>query len=112
MFVSSPSSMPGHVLAAMALMLPWLNPIAAGPTPSVLPWLVSAACVAGLCALAAHADIRWTATIRASWLWAALISSVLGLLQYFDLSAALDGWVNNPAPGVAYGNLRQRNQFA
>ncbi len=104
--------MTGGVLAAMVLMLPWLNPIAAGPTPSVLPWLVSAGCVAGLCWLAAHADIRWAATIRASWLGAALVSSVLGLLQYFDLSAALDGWVNNPAPGVAYGNLRQRNQFA
>lgn len=112
MSLSFKLSTTGGMLAAVALMLPWLNPVAGGPTPAVTPWLVSAACLASLCLLVAQCDIRWEATIRDSWLLAALISSVLGLLQYFDLSSALHGWVNNPSPGAAYGNLRQRNQFA
>jgi len=108
----SRSDTTGGMLAAVALMLPWLNPVAGGPTPAVTPWLVSAACLASLCLLVAHSDIRWEATIRSSWLLAALISSVLCLLQYFDLSSALNGWINTPSPGVVYGNLRQPNQFA
>ena len=32
-------------LAGLALALPWLNPLASGPSPSVVPWLVSLACV-------------------------------------------------------------------
>lgn len=102
----------GSLLATLVLMLPWLNPIAGGPTPSVMPWLVSAACVAGLGLILAHSAAPWEVTIRNSWLIAALISCGIGLLQYFDLSAHLTGWVNTPSPGVAYGNLRQRNQFA
>jgi hypothetical protein len=37
---------------------------------------------------------------------------VLGLLQYFDVSRDWAPWVNQPGLGQAYGNLRQRNQFA
>jgi len=45
-------------------------------------------------------------------LWAGLISALLGLLQYYELSAPLRPWTNTPALGQAYGNLRQRNLFA
>lgn len=100
------------VLATTVLMLPWLNPIASGPTPSVIPWLVSTACAASLCLLAAHTEVRREVVIGNGWLLAALVSSALGLLQYFDASAFLNGWVNTPPSGVVYGNLRQRNQFA
>ena len=47
-----------------------------------------------------------------AWLAAALISAVLGLLQYFGLSAPLAPWVDVTAAGEAFANLRQRNQFA
>mgnify|MGYP003738355357 CR=1 FL=1 len=43
---------------------------------------------------------------------AALLSSILALLQYFGFSAAFQPWVNNTVLGEAYANLRQRNQFA
>ena len=45
-------------------------------------------------------------------LLAALISSVLAVLQYVGLAHALSPWVNQPVPGDAFANLRQRNQFA
>lgn len=42
-----------RVAAAAALAaLPWLNPFARGPSPSVMPWLVSALCGIGLWLLA------------------------------------------------------------
>lgn len=43
---------------------------------------------------------------------AGLISAVLGLLQYYGLAEPLVPWTTAPALGQAYGNLRQRNQFA
>lgn len=43
---------------------------------------------------------------------AGLVSAVLGLLQYYGLAEPLVPWTTTPALGQAYGNLRQRNQFA
>lgn len=43
---------------------------------------------------------------------AGLVSAVLGLLQYYGLAAPLAPWTTSPELGQAYGNLRQRNQFA
>ena len=43
---------------------------------------------------------------------AGFLSAILGLLQYYGFAASLAPWVNAPALGQAYGNLRQRNQFA
>ncbi|MGK6308169.1 PglL family O-oligosaccharyltransferase [Variovorax sp. DT-64] len=37
---------------------------------------------------------------------------MLGLLQYYGLAAPLFPWTTVPDLGQAYGNLRQRNQFA
>ena len=52
--------------------------------------------------------------LRGAWgLFAAgLVSAVLGLLQYYGLAEPLAPWTTSPEPGQAYGNLRQRNQFA
>ena len=47
-----------------------------------------------------------------SLLTAGSISSVLALLQYFDLEALFAPWINPTEPGFAFANLRQRNQFA
>ena len=46
------------------------------------------------------------------WVAAAVISAVLGVLQYLDLARELSPWVNQPIKGDAFANLRQRNQFA
>ncbi len=43
---------------------------------------------------------------------AGLASAVLGLLQYYGHAEWLAPWTTAPAVGQAYGNLRQRNQFA
>lgn len=37
---------------------------------------------------------------------------MLGLLQYYGLAESFAPWVTEPGIGQAYGNLRQRNQFA
>ena len=55
---------------------------------------------------------EWVRAIAGAWLVAALISAAIGLVQYFGDSAALTPWVNGTELGEAYGNLRQRNQFA
>jgi hypothetical protein len=41
-----------------------------------------------------------------------VISSVLAVLQYLGFARELSPWVNQPVPGDAFANLRQRNQFA
>ncbi|WP_074579031.1 Wzy polymerase domain-containing protein [Polaromonas sp. JS666] len=107
------------------LALPWLNPLAPGPSPGVVPWLVSLAAAAALMFLASLRAIpdnttgnasfaqRWVAPAAWAWLLAGLVSSLIGLLQYFGAAAALGTWVSQtPAPGEAFANLRQRNQFA
>jgi O-antigen ligase len=50
--------------------------------------------------------------IASAWLVAALISAAIGLIQYFGASTAFAPWVSGTELGDAYGNLRQRNQFA
>ena len=107
----------------MLLALPWLNPFALGPSPSVVPWLFSMAIVAVLflvfvwCSKARpDFSVRWaletSQAFGISLLVAGLISSVLALLQYLDLEAFIAPWANATEPGQAFANLRQRNQFA
>ena len=105
-------------LAAFVLIvLPWLNPFSPGPTSAVGPLLFSWLCAALLLlALAAHRQQGqgpdMLRAVAAGWLAAAVLSAVIGLLQYFGATAAFGDWLNHTEPGIAYGNLRQRNQFA
>ncbi|WP_257645720.1 hypothetical protein [Ottowia beijingensis] len=79
-----------RTLLACLLALPWLWPFTYGPVAATLPYLASAV-------LAALALALWPARDRAGavaavaggWLAAALLSSGVALLQYFDLEAAL-----------------------
>lgn len=159
-----PTPLPGLHAAALllCLVLPWLNPFASGPSPGVVPWLVTLAGVAGLrlllpgawpravwvgaaAGLAAVMLLRSVSSaghnlltvavlltmlmgaavgrqaahrpwllkvVLAGWLLAGGISSGVALLQYTGLTGALLPWVNGTALGEAFGNLRQRNQFA
>jgi O-antigen ligase len=95
--------------AVLLPSLPWLNPFASGPSSAVVPWLVSLTCVTLLFFVWRH--IR-TVDIAASLCIAALLSAVLGLIQYFGFSDSFSPWINHTAPGEAFANLRQRNQFA
>lgn len=103
------------------LTLPWLNPFTYGPAPAVIPWLCSIGCAAAVLGMRAAAgripamDMdrqQWLQAMAGAWLVAALMSAAIGLLQYFGTSAALAPWVSTTGLGEAYGNLRQRNQFA
>ncbi|OYD48023.1 Wzy polymerase domain-containing protein [Acidovorax kalamii] len=50
--------------------------------------------------------------LAAGLLLAALLGSVIGLVQYFAGDVGLSPWVQASTPGQAIGNLRQRNQQA
>lgn len=89
-----------------------------------VPAVVDRALTAGLLASLMCVWLMWAVGRRAAlnqhlltWLMtavllAAMVSSVLGILQYLGLAQALSPWVNQPLKGDAFANLRQRNQFA
>ena len=112
------------ITAFFLLTLPWLNPFAPGPSPPVLPWLVALMATGGLLGLGAARGIaskqrdnstfaqRWAGPFAWALVVAGLVSSLMGLLQYFGLAAVLEPWVRQGTFGEAFANLRQRNQFA
>ena len=55
---------------------------------------------------------HWTNATATAWLVAALLSSLLGLLQYFGDTAIFGQWISSASVGTSFANLRQRNQFA
>ena len=110
--------MPMQPIAVFFLItLPWLNPFSRGPSPGVVPLLFSWTC-AGVLLLVflggtdRDAGPRLVRAVGAAWLVAALVSCWMALLQYFGATTTFGQWVNHPAVGEAYANLRQRNQFA
>lgn len=99
-------------LCALVLVLPWLNPIAIGPWPQVWPWLVTAACGTFWIALR---EVDRNAVVRSAfpaWTTAAVLSALIGLIQYGGYSHAFAPFINATPALEAFGNLRQRNQFA
>ena len=110
------SPMPA-VAAFLFITLPWLNPFSPGPVAQVGPLLFAWVCAAGVLLAFAfdHQRGETPHMVRAvvlSWVVAATLSAVIGLLQYFGATALFGMWMNHPEVGQAYGNLRQRNQFA
>ena len=97
-------------ILSVLLVLPWVQPWAPGPEPNTVPLLISWGCAALLLVLG---RLPSASELARAWAWAALISSGMGLLQYFGHASALAGWVHvTPGVGEALGNLRQRNQLA
>lgn len=137
-FASGPSANVWQQLAAWACaaLLLLVGP-AALPGRGALAWLAvigvfillgrTSGSMLRLCAVAAVAVVAMTCCMGAGFarapisrqaalacglLAAGLLSAILGLLQYYGLAAPLVPWTNAPELGQAYGNLRQRNQFA
>ena len=105
-----PPGSAGSLWVSALLAWPWLQPWAPGPETNTVPLLMSWAAF-GLLVLAG----RWPSALELAraWVWAALVSSAMGLLQYFGEAAHLGGWVHVPSYlGDAVANLRQRNQLA
>ena len=77
---------------------------------NTVPLLVSWACLALVLLMAKGLCVR---DVVLSWVIAALISSVIGWVQYFGWAHVFSPWVHAPDHlGEAMGNLRQRNQLA
>ena len=115
-----------EVAVLVCLIFPWLNPFASGPSPAVMPWLISLAALSGIIAAASwqkysnKADAirgsscspQWVFLVVLGWLVAGIASSDIGILQYFGTASLLDPWIAQTSRGEAFANLRQRNQFA
>lgn len=108
-FLRWPTGGLGPWLVGLLLVLPWVLPWAPGPSANTVPLLVSWGTLAALLVVA---RLPSPLELARAWAWAALISSVIGLLQYFGETAALGGWMHPSTLGNAIGNLRQRNQLA
>jgi hypothetical protein len=105
------------ITAFFFLTLPWLNPFSPGPTAAVVPLLFSWVCaaLAVLVVVATRTPTTSQSLVRIlvlAWLAGASVSALIGLLQYFGSTAWAGPWLNHTSIGEAYGNLRQRNQFA
>jgi O-antigen ligase len=105
------------LVAFLFVALPWLNPFSPGPTPAVGPFLFSWTCAALLWIVLVFGSLQnpistAAKTVALAWLASAGVSAVIGLLQYFGITAWAGSWVNHTGLSEAYGNLRQRNQFA
>lgn len=103
------------VLGCTLITLPWLNPFVFGPSTATPSWILSLG-VAGvvvwlMTTVKQGSGLKWDCSIATAWLLAAAISSCIALLQYFHAAKGLQPWVS-PSDGVAFANLRQRNQFA
>ncbi len=102
----------GALLLWLAASLFWVpqevdRALTAGLVASLMcVWLMAAV---GRRAAVDEPLLRW---LVAGLLAAAVISAVLGMLQYLGLARELSPWVNQPLKGDAFANLRQRNQFA
>lgn len=99
----------------LLLALPWLFPFAAGPSPAIQPWLFTlfiAALLLAWAGLQPADEEGFARSVAVSWVLAAAFSSAAAVVQYAGGSAAFGPWINETPPGLAYANLRQRNQFA
>jgi Virulence factor membrane-bound polymerase, C-terminal/O-Antigen ligase/Protein glycosylation ligase len=57
-------------------------------------------------------NTSWVITLAKIWVVVALASCLLALLQYLSLDHWFTPWISQSGDGVAYANLRQRNQFS
>lgn len=116
LLVAGPTALPARGIAAWLALVGTSIVLGRGSEPALGLSAGLAVAVAGLAACVGAGLARLPALRHAAWAWglvaAGLVSAVLGLLQYYGLAEPLAPWTNSPDLGQAYGNLRQRNQFA
>lgn len=99
------TSWPGWTAAAL-LLVPWLNPLAGGPSVSVEPWLVSALCAALAFVLLPPARLQWGVGLALAALaaWASIrtgltsdtVALAAACLVMFMAASAAAGAVGRP----------------
>lgn len=113
-------------LMALAVAFPFLFSYTQPPSTNFWPlmtagvcgwvmavaWVARSACCAPTERGAGGHRAEMAAWLSAGLLLAALLASAIGLLQYFGAATGFDPWVHASKPGLAMGNLRQRNQQA
>lgn len=98
-----------NLLWGLLMVLPWIAPWSPGPQTNTVPLLISWGCIGGLLVMGQGLQAL---DIARAWAIAALMSSAMGLLQYFGFAEGLSPWLHVSALGEASANLRQRNQLA
>jgi len=93
----------------LLLVLPWISPWSPGPQTNTVPLLMTWGCIGAL--LIGGQRITPLDMARA-WAIAALLSSAMGLIQYFGAADGFSPWMHVSTLGDASANLRQRNQLA
>ncbi|MFN7120461.1 MAG: Wzy polymerase domain-containing protein [Hydrogenophaga sp.] len=101
-----------QVVAALVVAAPWFWPILAGPLPAMLPDLFAWTC--GALLLGLFPWIRGDFGRVVSWglVIAAVGSSLLALIQYFDYDELFGLWVASTPPGYVTANVHQTNMLA
>lgn len=116
LLVAGPTALPARGIAAWLALVGTSIALGRGSEPALGLSAGLAVAVAGLAACVGAGLARQPVLRHAAWAWgllaAGLLSAVLGLLQYYGLAEPLAPWTGSPDLGQAYGNLRQRNQFA
>ncbi len=100
------------VVAALLVAAPWFWPIMAGPLSEMLPDLFAWTC--GALLLGIFPWIRGHLGRVLSWgvVIAAVGSSWLALIQYFDYEELFGLWVATTPPGYVTANVHQTNMLA
>ncbi len=101
--------MPNKLILLTLLAAPWLNPFAGGPSAAFTPLLVAWVCTVLL--ILFWRPSAWP-VVACGWLVAGFASSLIALCQFFDFDHFFAPLINQAEPGLAFANLRQRNQFA
>lgn len=109
--VCSPSSFRFVTGISLGVMI-WLWPYTHGPVSQFWPNVVAWLCGLLLWLVLLDASPERTNIIVWGWLLTALLSALLGMLQYFDGEGALYPLVAQALPGFAYANTRQINHLA
>lgn len=117
LLVIGPTALPGQgvlawlALVAVSILAGWAGNLTL--ELSAITALAATGLAAASGAAAARAStLQEVAGLAVALFAAGVVSAVLGLLQYYGLAEALAPWTTSPELGQAYGNLRQRNQFA
>jgi O-antigen ligase len=107
-------ALPHPVLpAALASLAAWAI-VRTGWSPDTLAVAAASLLIFLLASVAAGGWRRpeFVRAVALAWLLAAAASTVIALCQYFGLADKFPAWMNGSTAGEAFGNLRQRNQFA